>query len=214
MHGEGIILLSAIVLFFPRQVEDANEIASIAKQAYDASTEAYNLARQSLEEQHQTANQITVLSVQVGDMDEKLRTVKSLASQTLRDSTAAYNEALIIYQQAVSLAVPKVDYMTVEQQSRKVSKEGNRIRSEAEKMVNTNLQLLTDTAEQRVVLQDLLKNSKAQQQQLESHAEDMKLHRDRAIKAVQLGNNILSDARGTLRTLQGNYSGILLYNII
>lgn len=75
-----------------RQVEDANEISSIAKQAYDISTEAYDMAREAMEQQHFTAKQITVLEVQVGGMGKKLRTVQSLASQTLRDSTDAYNQ--------------------------------------------------------------------------------------------------------------------------
>ena len=57
------------------------------------------MARQALEQQHYTANQIRVLEVQVSDMGEKLRTVQSLAGQTLRDSTDAYNQALNIYQQ-------------------------------------------------------------------------------------------------------------------
>jgi len=34
-------------------------------------------------------------------MGEKLRTVQSLAGQTLRDSTDAYNQALNIYQQVI-----------------------------------------------------------------------------------------------------------------
>lgn len=82
-----------------RQVEDASEIASIAQQAYEISSDAYEMARQALEQQHYTANQIRVLEVQVTDMGEKLRTVQSLAGQTLRDSTDAYNQALNIYQQ-------------------------------------------------------------------------------------------------------------------
>ena len=55
-----------------RQEEDASEISSIARQAYETSTNAYNMAREALEEQHHTANKITVLEVQVGDMGEKL----------------------------------------------------------------------------------------------------------------------------------------------
>ena len=82
-----------------RQVEDASEIASIAQQAYEISSDAYEMARQALEQQHYTANQIRVLEVQVTDMGEKLRTVQSLAGQTLRDSTDAYNQALNNYQQ-------------------------------------------------------------------------------------------------------------------
>ena len=80
-------------------MEDASEIESIAQQAYETANDAYKLARNALEQQHFTENQITVLEVQVDSLRGKLRTVQSLASQTLRDSNGAYNQALNIYQQ-------------------------------------------------------------------------------------------------------------------
>ena len=41
-----------------QQVEDASEISSIAKQAYDISSEAYNMARDAMEQQHFTAQKV------------------------------------------------------------------------------------------------------------------------------------------------------------
>ena len=41
-----------------QQVEDASEISSIAKQAYDISSEAYQMARDAMEQQHFTAQKV------------------------------------------------------------------------------------------------------------------------------------------------------------
>ncbi len=97
--------LLAFFFSFPRQEEDASEIASIAKQAYDTANDAYQVAWGAMGQQPNTSNQIRVLEVEVEKMRDRLRTVQSLAAQTLRDSTDAYNQALNIYQQAVTLKV-------------------------------------------------------------------------------------------------------------
>ncbi len=54
-----------LIIFFFRQVEDASEIASIAQQAYEISSDAYEMARQALEQQHFTANQVSILPLVV-----------------------------------------------------------------------------------------------------------------------------------------------------
>ena len=48
-----------------RQVEDANEIASIAQQARETSKEAYDMAREAMNEQVDSSKQVNVLVVQV-----------------------------------------------------------------------------------------------------------------------------------------------------
>ncbi len=63
------------------------------------------MAWDAMQQQHNTSKEIRVLEVQVGEMQQRLRTVQSLATQTLADSTQAYNRALNIYQQAVNLQV-------------------------------------------------------------------------------------------------------------
>ena len=54
-------------------------------------------------------------------MSTKLRSVQSLATQTLKDSTDSYNLALNIYQQALAMQVPTVDNRDLEDKARKVT---------------------------------------------------------------------------------------------
>ena len=161
------------------------------------------MAREALEEQTYTENNITVLQVQVGDMGDKLRTVQSLASQTLRDSTDAYNQAINIVQQALSLQIPEVDHETLEEQAVKISREGRRIQEEARRLIDENQELLRDVQDRRVQLEDLLRRSENQQQMVDSQLAEMDGSRARALEAVEKGNTVLSDAQNTLITLQG-----------
>lgn len=185
-----------------RQVEDANEITSIATQAFDISVEAYEMAREALEQQYRTASEITVLEVQIGDLGDKLRTVQSLATSTLRDSTKAYNEALNIYQQAYSLEVPEVNHEDLEDQAVKLTKEARRIQEEAQRLIQDNRELLQQAQDKRVQLEDLLRQAEDQQQNIDSQLEEMTSNKARALEAVQKGNNVLKDAQTTLETLK------------
>ena len=54
-----------IAWFNCRQEEDANEIASIAKQALETSNNAYDMAYDALNQQTDTSKQVNVLVVQV-----------------------------------------------------------------------------------------------------------------------------------------------------
>lgn len=194
---------------FDRQVEDASEIESIAKQAFDTSRDAYALAREAMDQQHATGNQIQVLESQVASMGEKLRTVQSLAGQTYRDASEAYNAAINIYQQAQNLDVPNVDEENIEKQATKVSEEAKRIREEANRLIQTNSQLLQETQDKRVQLEDLLARAEGQQQELDAQLADMDQHRAKALNAVASGNAVLADAERTLRTLNGKLHSIV-----
>ena len=186
-----------------RQVEDASEIESIAKQAYETSNSAYDMARAAMEEQTKTGSQIKVLEEQVKLMREKLMTVQSLTRQTSTDAIDAYNTAISYYQQAKSIEVPIIDEENIEKQANRVQEEANEIKEQAQRLIETNINLLNETQERRVQLQDLLDSAEDQQQTLDAQLADMDGHRAKALNAVQDGNGVLKDATRTLQTLNG-----------
>lgn len=192
------------IAFF-RQVEEASEIESIAKQASQTANDAYEMAYAAMEQQPTTGNQINILADQVQKMGENLRTVQSLATQTLQDASEAYNAAIKIYQEAKIMEVPKIDEGNIDKQANRVQQEAERIREEAERLIQENSMLLQDTQNRRVELEDLLNTAEDQQQQLDGQIAEMDSNRDKALKAVANGNAILEDADRTLVTLNGTY---------
>jgi chromosome segregation ATPase len=175
----------------------------MATQAYDTASTAYNMARDALEQQHKTANQITVLEVQVADMGERMRAVQSLSAQTLRDASDTYNAALTVYQQAYALEVPRVDHAHLEESAAKVGREARRIGDEARKLIAENERLLRDAQDRRAQLEDLLGRAQDQQQQVDSQLAEMDGHRKRALDSIKKGDDVLEEATNTLNTLKG-----------
>ncbi len=143
------------------------------------------------------------LLIKVDELRDRLRKVQSLAGQTLRDSTDAYNSALNIYRQALALEVPEGDHEVLEARATKIDYEAERIEQEARRLIEENAALLSEAADRRVTLQDLLSRAQAQQKLVDNQLNTAKEFKSRALAAVQKGNNVLNDAKNTLSTLQG-----------
>jgi len=184
------------------QEEDASEIESIAKQANEISTDAYKKGRDALEETTETANQIELLQAQLREMGTKLSEVQTDSQETLRAAQDAYIQALTINQQVFNLQVPEVDTSGLDDQASKVTKDAERIHEDAERLIKEHEELLNTAMNKRQELNDLMNSALTQQQQLDSRMADMDEHRSRALKAVELGNTVLEEAKITLATLQ------------
>ena len=77
---------------------------------------------------------------------------------------------------------------------------------QANRLIENNMNLLEETQNRRVQLQDLLDRAEDQQQTLDAQLADMDGHRAKAINAVEDGNSVLQDATRTLQTLNGRLS--------
>ena len=185
-----------------RQLEDANEITSIAQQAFKISNEAYEMASDAVQQQSSTGKQIRILQEAVGNLGKKLITVQRLSGKSLKDSTEAYNNALQIYQQALGLEVPAVESNDMENQAKKIEQEAVKLREEARIINEDNMELLRETQDRRIQLEDLLNRAKDQQRQVDAQLTDMKSNREKALNAVAAGNQVLTDAVNTLKTLE------------
>ena len=185
-----------------QQEEDANEITSIAQQAYGLADDAYQLAYSAMQEQLHNANKIDALKYKLSEVEDKLVTVEKLSSNTLLKATDAYEEALTIYQQVFNLEVPTVNSANLENQAKQISQDARRIKEDAQRLMEEYQPLVRDTMEKRMNLQDLLNRANVQQQEVDSRLKDMDRHRAKAIKAVEIGNNVLKDAQDTLETLR------------
>jgi len=125
-----------------------------------------------------------------------------LSSDTLVKATDAYNEALTIKQQVLSLEVPTANSALMETQADQIMTDAERIQKDAELLMSQYQGLLQETMGKRAQLQDLLNRANIQQQEVDGRLADMDKHRAKALEAVEIGNNVLKDAQETLETLK------------
>ena len=185
-----------------QQEEHANEITSIGEQAATMSNEAFNLAYSARQQQLDNSNKIDGLRYKLSSVETKIATVEKLTSDSLAKATDAYNEALTIKQQVLSLEVPGVDSAAMEAKAKQIMTDAERIKADAELLLTSNQDLLQNTMGKRAELQDLLNRANIQQQEVDRRLADMDRHRAKALEAVKIGNNVLKDADNTLETLK------------
>merc|ERR1712130_303626 len=185
-----------------QQERDAHQIEKMSIETFKLSNKANQLARDALEEQVKNANQIHVLQGQLQEMTEKLATVENLSFETLKDANHAYDEAISIYRKAYNLDIPNIDTHTLQNKANGVKKESERIKLDAERLIQENAELLKDTQFNRNELQELLNRAISQQQEVDNRLDDMITHRKKGQEAVDLGSMILNKAKETLETLR------------
>ena len=185
-----------------QQEEDANEITSIAKQAFDMSNNAHQIALSAMKEQLSNANNIDKLKYKLMEVDGKLSTVEKLASNTLAKAENAYYEALTIHRQVLNLEVPSVRSEGLENQAEQIVEDSLRIKEDAERLMDEYQPVVRETMDKRVNLQDLLDRANIQQKEVNNRLEEIEHHKKKALLAVDVGNNVLTDAQNTLETLK------------
>jgi len=185
-----------------QQESDAHQIEKMAVETFKLSNKANQLARDALEEQVKNANEISVLQAQLQEMTEKLETVENLSFETLDDANHVYDEAIGTYRKVYNLDVPDVDTQTLQNKANGVRKESEKIRLDAERLIDEYAGVLTNTELNRKEIQKLLNRAIAQQQEVDNRLDDMIIHRKKGQEAVALGSMILNKAKETLETLR------------
>merc|ERR1719331_3056129 len=159
----------------------------------------------AMEEQTTNQNKIQQLKTRLMEMDEDLVRVHSDSVAILQSASESYDEAMQNRLLSLRLKVPEVADSgpgSIRSKAEKISKDAQWIRDESERLMQENVETVTDVMNKRSELGDLLRESEAQQQRMDDRIAQMDAYRAEARKAVELGNSVLSKAQETLEILQ------------
>ena len=183
--------------------ETLSLIESTAQEALNTSTSAYLLARDAVDQQKNTTDEISSLQREMGATEDGLSRTKALAKEALKNAQSAYSEALSLLGDAYSLVVPNVEWQFMKRQATQHTEESRRIKDEAEKLLADHSKLLDDTTEQIMMAEALLSRGEQQQQITDGLLADADAALAKSNEAVNLGDKTLQEAQKTLETLQG-----------
>ena len=162
------------------QSENASEVESIALQAKEESQKAYDKAMNAMNEQTDNQNHITQLKTRLKKMDEDLTQVQSDSVAILSSASDSYDEAMQNRLVALNLKVPEfVDSGpgSMREKAEKIAKDAERIRDDAERVMMENEETVVEVMNKKSQLDDLLRQSEAQQQQMDEKIAQMDAYR-------------------------------------
>jgi len=185
-----------------KQELDAAEIEEMAGEAFSLASKANKLAVEGLAEQVKTTGQIQTVMNIVKDLGERIATVENLSFEALGNSKEIYNEALSIYRKIYNLESPQIETRYLTEKSLSLSRDADRLKTDADKILRENQDLLSQIKSNREELQTLLNRALSQQMEVEDRLNDMIEHRKKGKEAIALADSILKKARETLETLK------------
>ncbi|CAL4069011.1 unnamed protein product [Meganyctiphanes norvegica] len=184
------------------QEDDAKNIEQVAYEARNTSNDAYNLARQALDDQRDVTEYIKTLNGEVLALDLLHQDTLDMANESLATARETYRNALAISTEASSIAIPKIDARALKEQGEEIQEEATRIKEETEALVNGRVQLINDIEIQVNETTELVKRGWQQQQITSELLADTFTAQGKAEDAVKTAEQTLSEAKETLKILQ------------
>lgn len=138
----------------------------------------------------------------VSDLSERLATIENLGFEALENSQTIYNDALSIYRKIYNLDSPNVETKYLTDKALSLSRDADRLKTDASTILAENEQLLVETRNNRENLSKLLNRALSQQKEVDDRLQDMKEHRAQGKEAIDVADDILSKARATLDILK------------
>lgn len=184
---------------------NATGIADRQKLADDKSIEAYELAKNITDQEKNTNQVIEDLKASVIQTEQKLKKVSEAVRDAHNRSTLAKERALDLLSEVNDLNVPDVNVTKLKEEAESTRVAAVKLINDTNDLINANNELLKQIQEQVLGARQLLEDGYEQNNYLEAIMDDVKLRKLQVEKAVELGDNTLSQAKNTYETLSRKY---------
>lgn len=184
------------------QVESLTKVASDAK---NVSSAAYDLAKNTTDQQLNITLEIKRLRNELANKENKLSSVKDWISDVYERAKKAKDDALTLVTEINNLVVPEIDVPKLKERAEEIKQSALKLMNETEKVRAQNDDLLNEINEQLVVGEELLQRGEEQQVDLADLLADIDLAKVQAENAVELGDKTLLEAQETYETLSRKF---------
>lgn len=184
------------------QVESITKVAAEAK---NISSAAYDLAKNTTNQQLNITLEIRRLRNEIANKETKLGTVKEWIADVYERAKKAKADALTLVSEINNLVVPEIDIPKLKEKAESVKQSALQLMNETEAVRAENEDLLNEIQEQLIIGEELLQRGEEQQVDLTDLLADIDLAKVQAENAVELGDKTLVEAQNTFETLSRKY---------
>lgn len=192
------------------QVESITKVAADAK---NISSAAYDLAKNTTNQQLNITLEIRRLRNEIANKESKLGSVKEWISDVYERAKKAKADALTLVTEINNLVVPEIDIPKLKEKAENVKQSALKLINETEAVRAENEDLLNEIQEQLIIGEELLQRGEEQQVDLTDLLADIDLAKVQAENAVELGDKTLVEAQNTFETLSRKYNAPAHCNI-
>lgn len=180
------------------QAEVLTELASKAK---NVSSVAYDLAKNTTDQQLNISAEIRRLRNEFDNKESKLGNAKSWIREVYDRTRKVKDNALTLVTEINNLVVPSIDIPKLKLKADEAKQNALALMNKTEYLAGKNVDLLNEVSEQLTVGEESLQRGEEQQVDLTDLLADIDLAKMQAENAVELGDKTLADAQVTYETL-------------
>ncbi|XP_039287282.1 laminin subunit gamma-1 [Nilaparvata lugens] len=185
-----------------QQKEEYDNINWVAEKAVNVSTDAYELAKDTINQQKNTSDELKILASDLAVARDLLDSANRLSAEVKGHVTNVHTEALDLYRDIYALTIPTVDTATMRQDAQLLSAEAKAMQAKGAQLMDNYRGVLDDVETQLSGADAILDSATRQQQSCDDLLADADAAKALAEDAVTLGNKTLTEAEQTLKTLQ------------
>lgn len=179
----------------------AEGLTGVANKAKNVSSVAYDLAKNTTDQQLNITLEIKKLRNEVANKESKLSSVKEWTQDVYDRAKKAKDDALTLVREINNLIIPNIDIPKLKAKAEEVKKNALSLMNETEDLLSKNEDFLNDIHEQLLISEELLQRGEDQQVDLTDLLADIDLAKVQAESAVELGDKTLKEAQATFETL-------------
>jgi len=183
--------------------EEAQKIEKIGLAAVNTSEAAYDLARNSYDQQRNSSIQSGTLQQTVLRLEEEIKNAEGKSQRSLQVAKEAYNNALNLYKDAHSLNLPKIDLQAIKDQAKQAKADAEDLKESLRLLLDEREQLLLEAEEESKEAKELLDDAYKHQQMADELLADLDKAKASADDARNQSENTFKEAQKIYDTLQG-----------
>lgn len=181
---------------------EAEEARLTAKEALDIASKALDIAKNTNNLQQMiNADLKQNVSTEINDFRFKIETVKRITDDALEKATEVYDEALTLFANINSLAIPEVDVATIKADADRLIEDSERILRDLDEIVISHKGLLEEANLNIDFAKTLIERVVAQKEDALLKLEDVEASHKKAEDAVKRGSKTLKEANETYHVL-------------
>lgn len=181
---------------------NAEKIIATYKEARNVSETAYNLAKDAINTQKANREELEKLKDKLNEVKDQWQMTLKLSEDVHKDAIKAEEDSLILFTDVSNIKVPDLDSARYKAEAQSIIAQAKSANKDANDILNSHEDLLNSTGSRLKDARTLFQDAERQQQIADRLLAEVEDAVNQTNQAIKVGENILDDAKNTLKTLK------------
>lgn len=182
--------------------KSAETIITKFKDARNISEVAHTLAKDAIQTQRSNKDKLDELRKTLSEVKDQYQMTQKLSEDVHKDATKAEQDSLALISEVGNVKIPEFNSAGLKADAIQIIDEAKRASKDAGEILDNHKDLLAKTGDRLSSAKELFQDAERQQEIADRLLSEVDLAYNETKEAIKKGENILEDAKNTLKTLK------------